>query len=562
MGRRQGHGVHFLCLFQAQGLVGVADHMQRAGGNGFQRPQLVHRQRQIGPVLRLPDAHLQAVLQSPGLFTVGQGFRLSQLLVQPGQLCLLAGRQVGPQGGKGLRNATLLPVLAHGRDHRAVLAAACFPDAGLQRRQPVHGVLVQNGHIRKLRHLHGLGHQRLGDILPRLGPQDHLVQRRRIAADAPLQLVRLPGVPGFLCPLLGQRLGHGNVFVPLLARRLDGNGISLGLFLLPGLGLPLVLLFPFQNVVLLEDELPLRPVGTALFACHLPGQFGILRFHLPPFQRDLIQHLPPLIPQPLFLGLPFPLVGLPQHFQLFVQVPYVGDVHTQRVKILVQQLFGLSVPLLLLRRCPGVLALCSRAAVFPQLLVEQPRLFLLHALQTLQHLGGPLFAACRRSSHGPVVLLDAVKNGLHILHLVQIHHVAQHLARQFHLGVLVFGRVGKAAHHPGLDGVVHVHQHIQPLGALHAGCPCHSGAFRRVPEQRRRSVLHAAHGPGVVHDALILFRRVAVAGSGFPPQLHPVAPGVLHCRAPAAVPPHQFLFGLSVFGHGVAQAVQFRVLVP
>ena len=90
-----GKGVHFLGLGKAQGLVFGADHVQRPRRDGFQHPQLLHRHRQIGAVLRLPDTGLQAVPQPLGLLAVAQRLGLGQLLVQPVQLCLFRVHHVG-----------------------------------------------------------------------------------------------------------------------------------------------------------------------------------------------------------------------------------------------------------------------------------------------------------------------------------------------------------------------------------------------------------------------------------------------------------------------------------
>ena len=90
-----GKSVHFLGLGKAQGLVFGADHVQRPRRDGFQHPQLLHRHRQIGAVLRLLDTGLQAVPQPLGLLAVAQRLGLGQLLVQPVQLCLFRVHHVG-----------------------------------------------------------------------------------------------------------------------------------------------------------------------------------------------------------------------------------------------------------------------------------------------------------------------------------------------------------------------------------------------------------------------------------------------------------------------------------
>ena len=142
------------------------------------------------------------------------------------------------------------------------------------------------------------------------------------------------------------------------------------------------------------------------------------------------------------------------------------------------------------------------------------------------------------------------------------HDVADHPARQLHLGVLVFGSVRKPAHHLGLDGVVYAHQHVEPFCALHAGCARHPRFLCRRAEECRSALLHAAHGPGVVHDGLVLFRRVAVPVSLRLPQLHAVAPGLGHRLCPASVPLHKLRLGLAVLVHRVGQVMQVGVFVP
>ena len=142
------------------------------------------------------------------------------------------------------------------------------------------------------------------------------------------------------------------------------------------------------------------------------------------------------------------------------------------------------------------------------------------------------------------------------------HDVADHPARQLHLGVLVFGHVRKPAHHLGLDGVVYVHQHVEPFRALHAGCARHARFLCRRAEECRRTLLHAAHGPGVVHDGLVLFRRVAVPVSLCLPQLHAVAPGLGYRLCPISVPLYKLRLGFAVLVYRVGQVMQVGVLVP
>ena len=142
------------------------------------------------------------------------------------------------------------------------------------------------------------------------------------------------------------------------------------------------------------------------------------------------------------------------------------------------------------------------------------------------------------------------------------HDVADHPARQLHLGVLVFGHVRKPAHHLGLDGVVYVHQHVEPFRALHAGCARHARFLCRRAEECRRTLLHAAHGPGVVHDGLVLFRRVAVPVSLRLPQLHAVAPGLGYRLCPISVPLYKLRLGFAVLVYRVGQVMQVGVLVP
>ena len=109
---------------------------------------------------------------------------------------------------------------------------------------------------------------------------------------------------------------------------------------------------------------------------------------------------------------------------------------------------------------------------------------------------------------------------------------------------------------------MHVHQHIQPLGALHAGRAVHACRLGRAPEQGRCPFLGAAHSPGVVDDGFIHFCRVAIPHTLCLPQLHTVPPGLGHRFAPRPVPLHQLRLGRAVLVHRVAQVVVFRVLVP
>ena len=158
--------------------------------------------------------------------------------------------------------------------------------------------------------------------------------------------------------------------------------------------------------------------------------------------------------------------------------------------------------------------------------------------------------------------LDALKNGLGIGQLGQLHDVPDDPARQLHAGVLILGLVRKAAHGLRLDGIVQVHQHVQPLGALEALTARHTGLLCGLLPQRLGSIGHAAHGAVIVHKALILLRRVAVPHAFGLPQGHAVAPCLGHRLAPAAVPLHKLGLRLPALVHGVLQLVQLRVLVP
>ena len=422
-------------------------------------------------------------------------------------------------------------------------------------------MVVQQGHIRQLCHLCRLLDQ-VGLHIPVLaGPQDHLVQLGSIGPDAPPQLILLPAVPGFLYPLLSQLLGNGNVLVPLLLGCSDGDCVSLRLLFLPLLSFALVFLLPFQQFVFLMDQLPLSSVSPALFSCHLVRKVPVLPLQLFVFQPDLVQHLLAFFLQSLLFGLPLPFVGFLQHVQLFGHVAVVGDVQPQRIQILIQQLFCFFIPLLLLCPLPQCFISASVPAVLIHPPVELPVLLLLHLPQILQRLLRVLLA--HGSSHSLALpALEPIKDGLCIGHLRHVQDITQHPVGQLHFGILVLGSICKAAHHPGLDGIVHVHQHIQPLGALHAGRAVHACLLGRAPEQGRCPFLGAAHGPGVVDDGFIHFRRVAVPHAFCLPQLHAVLPGLRHRFAPRPVPLHQLRLGRAVLVHRVAQVVVFRVLVP
>ena len=208
----------------------------------------------------------------------------------------------------------------------------------------------------------------------------------------------------------------------------------------------------------------------------------------------------------------------------------------------------------------GVPARC--ALVLGQPPVEFPALHLLHAPQALFHLGRPRRVSGSRLRRFQVVPLDALKNSLGIGQLGQLHDVPDDPARQLHAGILILGLIRKAAHGLRLDGVVQVHQHVQPLGALEALTARHTGLLCGLLPQRLGSVGHAAHGAVIVHKALILLRRVAVPHAFGLPQGHAVAPCLGHRLAPAAVPLHKLGLRLSIPVHGVLQLVQLRVLVP
>ena len=559
--RLVGDLVHRFSFLQTQGLVCRPDHMQGAGRNGFQHPHLIHRQGQIGAVLGLPDPLSQPVTQHLGLFAVRQRLGLGQLLVQPVKLGLLAGIQVFLQCTQHICHAAPFPVLAHSTCNRFFFCAKFSPNTALQSGQAIYCRRIQNRHIRQLCHLCRLLDQ-VGLHIPVLaGPQDHLVQLGSIGPDTPPQLVLLPSVPGFLHPLLGQLLGNGNVLVPLLLGRSDGNCVSFRLLFLPFLGLALIFLLPFQQFVFLMDQLPLSPVSPALFSCHLVRKVPVLPLQLFVLQPDLVQHLLALFLQPLLFGLPLPFVGFLQHIQLFGHVAVVCDVQPQRIQILIQQLFCLFIPLLLFCPLPQCFIPASVPAVLVHPPVELPVLLLLHLPQVLQRLLRVLLT--HGSGHGLALpALEPVKDGLCIGHLRHVQDITQHPVGQLHFGILVLGSICKAAHHPGLDGIVHVHQHIQPLGALHAGRAVHACRLGRAPEQGRCPFLGAAHGPGVVDDGFIHFRRVAVPHTLCLPQLHAVLPGLRHRFTPRPVPFHQLRLGLAVLVHRVAQVVVFRVLVP
>lgn len=64
--------------------------------------------------------------------------------------------------------------------------------------------------------------------------------------------------------------------------------------------------------------------------------------------------------------------------QLLVQVAHVGDVHTQRFQVFVQQLFGLGISALLLFQLFHSFRLVAAFLVLIQPPVKLPRLLLLH----------------------------------------------------------------------------------------------------------------------------------------------------------------------------------------
>ena len=197
--RFSGDLVHRFGFLQAQGLVCRPDHVQGAGGNGFQHPHLVHRHGQIWLVFNVFDPGFQTASQFPGLLAVFQRFGLGQLPTQPVQLCLLAGTQVILQGIDQVGNAALLPVIAHLRHHRVVCIPVLGPDTVCQRIQPVHGILVQKCHVRQLCHFQRPQDQPGLHIFVLCRPQHHLVQLGGIVPDGPFQLVLLPALPGQLC---------------------------------------------------------------------------------------------------------------------------------------------------------------------------------------------------------------------------------------------------------------------------------------------------------------------------------------------------------------------------
>ena len=191
-----------------------------------------------------------------------------------------------------------------------------------------------------------------------------------------------------------------------------------------------------------------------------------------------------------------------------------------------------------------------------------PALSFLHILQALLHFSRALVAARSCFCHGKAVPLDAFKNSLGVVQLRQLHDVPDDPARQLHLCVLIFRVVRKPAHRLWFDGVVQVHQHVQPLGALHAQCPRHTGLFRCSFPQCAFTVQRLACRTPVIHKALVQFRRVSVPHTVGLPQCHAVPPCLGHRFAPAAVPFHKFCLCLSVPAHGVFQLVQIRVFVP
>ena len=107
-----------------------------------------------------------------------------------------------------------------------------------------------------------------------------------------------------------------------------------------------------------------------------------------------------------------------------------------------------------------------------------------------------------------------------------------------------------------------VHQHVQPLGALHAQRTVHTGLLRSAFPQRPRAVPHKTRCAHIVHNALVLLRRVAVPHALGLPQGHAVPPCLSHRLAPAAVPAHQLCLRRAGFVHRVLQLVQLRVFVP
>ena len=395
-GGLHGHAVHLFRPRKAQGLVFRPDHVQRAGRNGLQHPQLVYRHGQIGAVLRLPDALAQPVPQLFGLVAVRQGLGFFQLLLQPVQLCLLAGVHVVPQFLDQLFHAAVLPV---GVDAGVHLSAA--PDAVLQSGQLGHGVVVQHCHVRQLRHLSGLHDEALLYIFPGLRPQHHLVELGRIVPDAPFQFVRLPSFPGFLLPFLCQRFGFG------IFDRTVGQDIFclFGVLLPQGLCLfvpfllqlfpfgrfPLVLRCPVCDLVLLEHQLPFCIVRTHLLLCILVGQKVVFNvqpaFFLGKLQGNIVQHPLAFQLQSLALCLQPPLILLPQERQPLVHVAH-----------------GFQNCLIRLSRCLGILLHGLSPFVFPHPVGKGFPLGLLHTLQPLRHLSRTFLASGGHGGHLPVML--------------------------------------------------------------------------------------------------------------------------------------------------------------
>ena len=527
--------------------------MQRSRRDGLQHPQLVHRHGQIGPCFGLLDPPLQPVPQLFSLVTVAQRFGFGQLLVQLVELCLFRVRQVRPQGLDHLRHAGLVPVV--GKAAGVVCVAHRLADARFQHRQLPYCGFVQDGHVCQLRHLDRLLDEPRLHIFALCRPQYHLVQLGQIIPDTPLQFFCLPAIPHPLHPLFSDHLSMGLVFCFVLFHQFLGLFVPDALFFLPFFFLPVILHSPFQHLVLLIDQLLFRKVGSAPFSGHFCTQTIDLRPQFPVFQRDFIQHFLPGIRQPLPLCFPFPLVGFLQHIQLLRHVARIGDVHAQCIQILVQQPF---------RFCHLLhsIALVSGFLIFPQPPVKFLSLLFLHALQVLHRLGCTFFVSgcCRSGLSLP--LLKRIKNSLCVAHLGHVHQLPDDPPRQLHLGVLILRHILKPAHHLRLDGVMHVHQHVQPLGALHAGRTLYARCLCRIPEQSSRAVLHAARGPGIVDDGFILFRRVAIPVSFFLPQFHTVASGFGHCFAPAAILAHKLRFRFAVFVYSIAQIMVFRELLP
>ena len=158
--------------------------------------------------------------------------------------------------------------------------------------------------------------------------------------------------------------------------------------------------------------------------------------------------------------------------------------------------------------------------------------------------------------------LDALKDSLRVSHLRCRHNVTDDPARQFDLCILILCIVCKPAHSRRLDGIVQVHQHIQPLGAFHAHCTIHTRLLRCSFPQCLCTVAGAVHSAVVVDHAFVLLCRVAVPHAFGLPQGHAVPARFGHCFTPAAVCFHQFCLCLSASVHGIFQLVQFRVFVP